>query len=254
METLIDDVRFGLRLFLKKPGFTLVAVLTLALGIGANTAIFSVVNGVLLRPLPYSDPQGLVVVFQDHSRIEGPSREWTSFENFSDWREQNKVFEGMFALGDYTAALRTPEPEQIRVGAVSHDAFTILGVSPHLGRTFRADEDRPAAELVVLLSYSLWQRKFGGDSEVLGRRIAIGDTPATVVGVLPPRAAFPLIPGPELFVPLRIDRSTSCGRGCVTLRAVARLRPGVSLERAWSDMAAVAQRGDRLSGGQLRVA
>jgi putative ABC transport system permease protein len=242
METLFADVRFGLRLLLQKPGITLVAVLTLALGVGANTAIFSVVNGVLLRPLPYADPQNLVMVWQDHSRRDGPPTEWASFENFSDWREQSEVFDGVFAFGNYAATLRMPDPEQIQGASVSHDALSILGITPLLGRGFRPEEDSPKAELVVLLSHSLWQRSFGSDRGVLGRRIALGETPATVVGVLPPETLFPLIADPEIFVPLRIDPSTSCGRGCVNLRVVARLASGVSLERASADMEAIAHR------------
>ena len=242
METLFADVRFGLRLLLQKPGITLVAVLTLALGVGANTAIFSVVNGVLLRPLPYAEPRELVVAWQDHSRIGGPSTEWASFENFSDWREQNEVFDGTFALANYAATLRMPEPEQIQGASVSHDALSILGITPLLGRDFHPEEDSPKAELVVLLSHSLWQRRFGGDRSVLGRRITLGEQPASVIGVLPPGAIFPLIADPEVFVPLRIDPSSSCGRGCVNLRVVARLAPGVSLDRAGADMEAIARR------------
>jgi putative ABC transport system permease protein len=242
MESLFADARFGLRLLLQKPGMTLVAVLTLALGVGANTAIFSVVNGVLLRPLAYAEPSNLVMVWQDHSRIEGSPTEWASFENFSDWREQNEVFDGVFAFGSYAATLRTPDPEPIQGASVSHDAFSTLGITPLVGRGFRSEEDSPKAELVVLLSHSLWQRRFGGDRAVLGRRITLGEEPATVVGVLPPDTIFPFVSDPEIFVPLRIDPSTSCGRGCVTLRVAARLAPGISLERAGADMESIARR------------
>jgi putative ABC transport system permease protein len=245
METLIADVRFGLRLLLQKPAVSLVAVATLALGIGANTAIFSVVNGVLLRPLPYAEPQELLTVWQDHSRIDGPATEWASFENFSDWREQNEVFAGVFALSNYSTTIRLPEPEQIQGASVSHDAFSILGIAPMLGRAFRPEEDDPESELVVMISHSLWQRRFGGESGVLGRPITLGDSPATVIGVLPPDFIFPLIPDPEIFVPLRIDASNSCGRGCVTLRVIARLEPGVDLSRARVDLEGVAQRLER---------
>jgi putative ABC transport system permease protein len=245
METLVADVRFGLRLLLSKPGISLIAVATLALGIGANTAIFSVVNGVLLRPLPYAEPQELVMIWQDHSRRDGPATEWTSFENFSDWREQNQVFEGVFALSNYSTTVRLPEPEQIQGASVSHDAFSILGVAPLLGRSFLLGEDDPKSELVAMISHSLWQRRFGGEGDVLGRHIALGESPATVIGVLPPDLIFPLIPDPEIFVPLRIDHSNSCGRGCVTLRAIARLGPGVDLSRARVDMEGIAQRLER---------
>ena len=142
MENLIRDIRYGVRVLGNKPGFAVVAILTLALGIGANTAIFSVVNGVLLRPLPYADPDALVMVWHDFTRIDGPIDEWASPDNFFDWRDQNEVFDGMFALGGAGPTLTgIDEPEMLSGAAASWDAFEIMGVRPEHGRGFLPEED-----------------------------------------------------------------------------------------------------------------
>ena len=245
METLISDIRYGFRLLLHEPGTTVVAVLTLALGIGTMTAIFSVVNGVLLRPLPYDAPDELVMVWQDHTRrrVNGPATEWASPDNFFDWREQNEVFDGMFALGGWGPTLSgADEPEQLNGAVASHDVFTILGIDPVLGRGFRPEEDAANTELVVVLAHSLWQRRFSGSRDVLGATLTLDGQPATVIGVMPPELDFPIISKPEIFAPLQIDSTNACGRGCVTLRVVARLKEAGNLEGARSDMNTIAAR------------
>ncbi len=243
METLIADLRYGLRFLWQKPGITLVALVTLALGIGANTAIFSVVNGVLLRPLPYAEPEELVMVWQDHTRIDGPATEWASPDNFVDWRAQNDVFEGMFAFSGWSPTLTgVQEPEQLNGAAVSYDAFSILGTKPLLGRDFRLEEDQPKAARVVLLSHALWQRRFAASPDVIGKAIRFDNETATVIGVMPPELEFPILQQPEIFTPLAIDPADGCGRGCVTLRVIGRLKHGVALEQARADMNAVAAR------------
>jgi putative ABC transport system permease protein len=243
METLIADVRYGLRFLWKKPGITLVALVTLALGIGANTAIFSVVNAVLLRPLPYSEPEELVMVWQDHTRIDGPATEWAAPDNFVDWRAQNDVFQGMFALSGWSPTLTgVQEPEQLNGAAVSYDAFSLLGTKPMLGRDFRPEEDQPKAARVVLLSHSLWERRFASRPDVIGKTMRFEKETATIIGVMPPELAFPVLRKPEIFTPLAIDPADGCGRGCVTLRVIGRLKPGVPLARARADMNAVAAR------------
>jgi putative ABC transport system permease protein len=243
METLLYDLRYGLRLLRQRPGFTAVAILTLAIGTGANTAIFSVVNSVLIRPLPYEDPDRLTMVWQDLTRIDGPEREWATPDNFFDWRDQNEVFEGMFALGGWGPTLSgMGGPEQLNGAVASFDALTLLGVEPILGRTFRPEEDTAASELVVVVSHSLWQRRFAGDRDVLGRTITLDTQPATIVGVLPAGFDFPIIRDPEILAPLRIDRTNACGRGCYTLRVIARLKSDVTFERAQADMDAIAAR------------
>jgi putative ABC transport system permease protein len=246
MEALLSDVRYGLRLLLRQPGVAVVALVTLAFGVGANSAIFSVVNGVLLRPLPYPVPSGLFMVWQDHTRREGPANEWASPDNFFDWRDQNEVFQGMFAFSSWTPTLTgVDEPEQLAGAQVSHDAFSILGVAPAVGRSFRPDEDRAGAPPVVILSHALWQRRFSGDRSIVGSSLRLGDQPAEIVGVLPPGFEFPLLQSTDIYSPLAIDRSNSCGRGCVTLRVIGRLTPGVPLARARSDMDAIAARLER---------
>jgi len=243
MEDFIQDLRYGLRVLRSKPGFTIVAVLTLALGIGANTAIFSVVNGVLLRPLPYADPDALVMVWQDHTRIEGPIDEWASPDNFFDWRDSNDVFTGIFAIGGFGGTLTgVDEPEMLNGARVSHDAFRIMGVEPVIGRGFLPSEDNSSGERVAVLGHDLWQRRFEGDEAAIGSSITLNGTPYTIVGVMPPDFAFPLVGGGDVFVPARLDPSNSCGRGCVTLRTMARLQDGVSLEQAQSNMDTLAAR------------
>jgi len=160
METLIKDIRYGVRSLLKRPGFTAIAVITLALGIGANTTLFSFVNGILLRPLPYRDP-GQLVILDETSPKQGIKSFSVSYPNFVDWREQNHVFEdvAVYQAGTYSL-VGAGEPEQIPGARISQGLFELLGVAPKLGRTITAEEDRPETNNAVLISYSLWQRRF----------------------------------------------------------------------------------------------
>jgi len=243
MESFFQDLRYGARALRHKPGFAIVAVLTLALGIGANTAIFSVVNGVLLRPLPYPDPDALVMVWQDHRLAEGPIDEWASPDNFFDWRDSNEVFDGIFALGGFGPTLTgVDEPEMLSGAAVSYNAFEVMGIEPILGRGFTVEEDNANAAPVAVLGYEFWQRRFNGDDEVIGTAITLNGVPRTIVGVMPPGFAFPVVSGPDIFAPLGLDSTNSCGRGCVTLRSMARLGAGVSLDQAQANMDAVGAR------------
>jgi len=241
MENLLHDIRYGFRVLRNRPGFTIVAVLTLALGIGANTAIFSVVNGVLLRPLPYADPDSLVMVWQDHTRIEGPIDEWASPDNFFDWRDNNDVFSGVIVLGGFGPTLTgDDDPEMLSGARVSHNAFEVMGVEPVAGRGFLPGDDTATSAPVVVLGYELWQRRFDGDEAVVGTTLTLDGAPATVVGVMPPDFAFPIVAGRDIFAPSRLDASNSCGRGCVTLRVIARLEDGVLLETAQANMDTIA--------------
>src|SRR5947209_1933025 len=184
MGTLLQDLRFGLRTLLKNPGFTAVAVLTLALGIGANTAIFSVVNAVLLRPLPYKDSSQLVMIWQGRGTPVSPL-------NFLDYEKQNRVFEHMatFNAGSLTLT-EIAEPERIRTGLVTADFFEVLGVRPILGRTFSSGEDQEGQNNVVVLSHGLWQRHFGANPKVVGQTVVLDKKPHLVIGVLPSDFAF----------------------------------------------------------------
>ncbi|MEO6726467.1 MAG: ABC transporter permease, partial [Blastocatellia bacterium] len=190
MQTLWQDLRYCARMLMKKPGFTLIAVLTLALGIGANTAIFTVVNAALLRPLPYAQPDRLVHLFETTPQKNYGQRE-ASYPDFQDWR-QNQVFDGMALYrGGGGLMLNTPDgSERIDAGIVSANFFAVLGVAPQLGRAFQDDEDKQGAGRVVLLSHSFWQRHFNGDAKVIGQSIVLSDNNYTVIGVLPPNFQF----------------------------------------------------------------
>ncbi len=242
MDQFIQDIRYAIRMMFKNPGFTLVALITLALGIGANTAIFSLVNGLLLRPLPYGTPERIVMVWQDYSRRSGVEREWTSADTFFDWRDQNHVFEGISVIDAWLPTISAGEPEQISGATATYNIFSVLGVSPAIGRTFVAEEDKPNGRKVVILSDGLWKRRFGGDRNVIGKDILINGEKYSVIGVMPPRFEFPMEPTAQIWTPIQVDSTNSCGRDCITLRAIARLKPGVSLAQAKSDMDLVTQR------------
>ena len=191
MEILFRDVRYGLRSLLKQPGFTAIAVITLALGIGANTAIFSVVNAVLLRPLPYSEADRLFVPWG--RRDDMRNHTVVSYPDFVDWQAQTKTLEQVAAYNSSGALLREDDadPEPIYGAAVSADLFPLLRVTPILGRPFTRADDQPNAPPVIVLGYSLWQRRFNADPNIVGRQIKIGNTNVTVLGVAPEGFRFP---------------------------------------------------------------
>src|ERR1700683_5145393 len=196
MGTLLQDLRYGARMLRKSPGFTIVAVLTLALGIGANTAIFSVVNGVLLRPLPFRDPSRLVLIAEKSSF---PIIS-TSYENYLDWRDQSHSFESMEATRAGSITLTgAGEPERLNVRMATAGLFSMLGINAQIGRTFLSEEDRAGGAPVALLSYGLWQRRFGGSPDIIGKNIKLDTRPYTVVGVLP--AGFQVFQSADVFVP-----------------------------------------------------
>src|SRR5436309_1261859 len=183
LADLAQDLRYGLRTLLKNPGFTIVAVTALALGIGANSAIFSVVNAVLLRPLPFKNPEQLVMVWENATHAGFP-KNTPSPPNFLDWQRQNTVFTGMAAMAERSFNLTgVGEPERLDGRRVSAYPFEVLGVSPLLGRTFVPDDDRPGAH-VVLLRYSLWQRRFGSDPNIIGRAVTLNGERYNVIGVM----------------------------------------------------------------------
>src|SRR3954466_8596090 len=173
MNTFFKDIQYGMRSLLKRPGFAAIAIITLALGIGANTTLFSFVNGVLLRPLPYKDAERLVGLDETNLK-QGVESFSVSYPNFVDWRKQNTVFEdiGVFQESNYTL-VGGGDPEQIPGARVSQGMFEILGVAPIMGRTINADEDRPETNNAVILSYGLWQQRFGADPNVVGRSLSI---------------------------------------------------------------------------------
>jgi putative ABC transport system permease protein len=243
MDSLLRDVKFSVRSLLKRPALTIITILTLALGIGANTAIFSVVNAVLWRPLPYNDPARLLMVWENHQARGGPEREWLSPSDFEDWRAQNRVFTHLSAMNDWGPTLTgLDEPEPLVGAAVSHDIFALLGREPSMGRSFLPEEDQPGAANVVVLSNELWQRRFASDRGIIGKSISLNEDRYTVVGVMPAGFKFPVIANTELWRPLRPTINASCQRGCLVLRAIARLKPDTSLEKARVEMSTIAHR------------
>ncbi|MDA2936770.1 ABC transporter permease [Acidobacteria bacterium AH-259-A15] len=238
MSALLQDLRYGVRMLTKNPGFTVVAVLTLALGIGANTAIFSVVNGVLLHPLPYPDSDRLVMLWETYVQ-KGWFQGSASLPNFTDWRERNQTFEEMAAFRTTGANLSgEDQPDRVTVADVTHRFFSILGVETALGRTFLPEEDQPGRAKVVVLSHGLWERRFGADPNTLGQKLMLNGEAATVVGVMP--AAFDFPEDIDLWAPLALD-STQRGRRSQFLRVIARLKPALTLEQAQAQMDIIAR-------------
>jgi len=237
MTTLIQDLRYGLRMMAKNPGFTAVALMALAIGIGANTAIFSVVNGVLLRPLPYADPERLMMVYE-RSREFGQMS--VAYPNFLDWRRENHSFADMAAYrGDDFNFTGSGQPEHLRGEFVSASLLPVLGVNPLLGRNFLPQEDRQGASGVVMLTYGLWKRRFGIDPNILGKTMTLNARSYKVIGVLP--SDFRFRRQAELYVPLAQglsvelnDRESHPG-----LRVVGRLKPDVTMAAAQADMTSI---------------
>lgn len=244
---MFQDLRYALRQLRKSPVFTVVAVLAIAIGIGANTAIFSVVNAVLLLPLPYDDPDRLVTILHEYDHPVAPG-------NVLDWRAQNRVFEDIGVAESWTANLSsTGQAESVNALRVSTNLFPMLGVQPLLGRFFLSDEEKTGDEHKVILSYGLWQRRFGGDRAIVGRSITLQGEPYTVVGVMPSGFQFApfWVTKAQLWAPLALgQRLTS--REINSLRAFARLRAGVSVEQARADMATITARLERQFPGTNR--
>jgi predicted permease len=237
----LQDLRYAARILWKNPGFTAVAVIALALGIGANTAIFSVVNTVLLRPLPYKDPEQLVMVWEDNSR-QGYPRDTPTAANYVDWRDQNSVFSGMAAIADNNFNLTgVGDPERLKGRSVSASLFPVLGVDPQLGRVFVAAEDQPGSQRVVLLSHRLWQRRFAGDPAIAGKTLTLNNETYTVVGVMPARFQFPENDD-ELWVPIAFSAEEAANRDRHYLQVIARMKPGVALAQAQSEMTTIGAR------------
>ncbi|HXG67739.1 MAG TPA: ABC transporter permease [Blastocatellia bacterium] len=254
MPTLRQDIIYGARMLRKNPGFTAVAVIAIALGVGANTAIFSVVNTVLLRPLPYAEPERLVAVWERDTRealskARPISYNGVAYPNFFDWRAQSQSFEriAVYQYSDF-ALTGGDAPVHLVGQVVSPDLFDLLGAQPRLGRWFTMEEEKPGNRVAVI-SYGLWQRQFGGDPEIVGRAVTLNAKPFTIVGVAPPGFQFPIAADPiELWVTSAVhgekeeedDKPQTEQRGWHSLQAIARLKPGVSIEQAQAEMDAIA--------------
>jgi putative ABC transport system permease protein len=243
LGALIADARYGLRALRRNPGFTAVAIVTLVLGVGANTAIFSVVDAVLVRPLPYRDPSRLVYISEFWPR-ERPVKTVPS-PDFANWSEHDRLFEGLAAYGGGAELNLTSmgEPERVQGARVTADFFTLLGVQPVLGRDFLSEEDRPGGRSVVLLSYELWQRRFGSDAKIVGSSVQLDGEPYTVVGIAPAGFRFPDDDfRAQVFLPMLVARVADWKSPSPDpskfrlLRTLARLRPGVTLDGARAEL------------------
>jgi putative ABC transport system permease protein len=241
METFVKEIRYGIRSLGKRPGFTTIAVITLALAIGATTAIFSVVNAVLLRPLPFADPDRLVMVWEDAS-FAGFPRNTPAAGNYADWKSQNHVFEDMAALDIRSFNLTGDgEPEKIDAFGVTANLFPLLGSKAALGRTFSPEEDQPQANKVAVISNTLWQKRYGGEQNIIGRELLLNGQKYTVVGVMP--EGFQLFDKEiGLWVPIAFTSEQLASRGRHYLTVMARLKPGVSLKEADAEIHSIQQR------------
>ena len=240
MRSLWQDLRYGLRALRKRPGFTLLSILTLAIGIGVNTAIFSIVNAALLRPLPYAQPDRLVRIWETHTAKDLSEME-ASYPNYIDWVKQSTVFEQLVAYdGISVTLLGRGVPVRISGVRVTPNFFSVLGVSPVLGRNYRSEDAHASSAPVALISYEFWQRYFGGDVGALGQAVNLSSQLYTVIGVLPPNFEFAL-DASQVWVPLSVN-ADNVQRNNHWLRTIGRLRPGVSLSQAQAEMTTIAER------------
>jgi predicted permease len=243
MTTLLQDLRHGVRLLAKSPGFAVAAILVLALGIGANTAIFSIVQGVLLEPLPFPHPERLVLVWHTPPPDAFPGMKTFSVStaNYLDWKRENHSFEGMAISGYAGLALTgSGEPESIPAARVSSEFFSVFGAKPALGRTFTAAEDQPGADRVIVLSHQLWKTRFGGDASIVGREIRLNDQPYRVLGVMGPEMRIPDFS--RAWVPTGFDAEARAVRNNHNFLVYARLKPGVDIPRATAEMTLISER------------
>src|SRR5687768_12647659 len=247
MTTLLADIRFGARMLLKSPMMTVIALLALTLGIGANTAIFSVVNAVLLRTFPYSNPEQIVLVWEKRQGAR-TDQNVINLGNFTDWKQQNQVFADMATFFDRSFNLTSDgEPEEVPGQFAGTNLFSVLGTNAALGRTFVAEDDREGQPRVAVISYGLWQRRFGGDTNIVGRKIALNEQPTTIVGVMPAEFGWHIRRGTQaskpadIWIPLRISNEMLMRRGRFA-SSVARLKPGVTIDQAQREMDTISAR------------
>lgn len=240
MGTVLRNVRIASRILIKTPILLLVVTIALGIAIGASTAIFSVVNAVLISPLPYDKPERIVMVWMDNRRMR-VDRDIHSYPNYVDYRDQNQVFEHLAAYGGMSVNLTGyGEPERVIGASSTANLFQVLGVQPLHGRVFSIDEEQPGRDQVVVLGYGLWRRRFGGDSGILGQTVSLSDVSRTVIGIMPPDFKFPHR-NAELWVPLAVDRNRAASRGAFSLYAIGRLKPEATLAQARSDLGRIAE-------------
>src|SRR5918993_785955 len=239
-ERLMGDIRYALRNLLKRPGFTIIAVTTLALGIGANTAIFSAINALLLKPLPFPELDRVVAIW-DKLPSRGVTRNEVTVANYLDWQSQSQSFEQL-ALNRWWSANLTgiDPPERIQGFLVTANFFDALGMKPIMGRNFSAEENQPGKEAVAIITHSLWQRRFGGDPNIISKTITVNSIVRTVIGVMPERFNYPK--GSEVYAPLPMTPELMRSRGDHSYYIVGRLKPGVSIESAQAELDGISAR------------
>lgn len=243
VDELRQDLVVGVRILRRAPSFTIVALLTLAIGIGANTAIFGVLRSVLLRPLPYPEADQLVQVWSDHRALGRKEPEWLTFPDFAEWRTDNTTFSAMAGYQGWGPVITgTGDPESLSGALVSGDFFPLLRTNPAIGRLIGPTDDDANAERVVVLSHTFWRRRFGSDPSVVGRNVTLNGVDWRVVGILPESFRAPLAATTDIFGPIRRPSNASCGRGCIVLHGIGRLKPNTSLAAAQADLARIAAR------------
>jgi putative ABC transport system permease protein len=243
---MFEDLRYSLRVLARSPSFTLVAVVGLALGIGANSAIFTAMNAVLLRPLPYKESEQLVLLWE-LNRHNGDHEIKASAPDYIDWKEQNSVFQDIAAFNANSGLglnlSGADHPARISATSVTGNLFSVLGVTPAFGRSFLPDEERPGSAPVCILSDGLWRRRFGSDSKIIGKAVTLNDEMWTVVGIMPAGFRFPQSVDPvDLWVPAMVRSTARTKRAHHYLGVIARLKPGLSLDHAQAELNALARR------------
>src|ERR1044072_220422 len=231
METLLQDLRYVLRRLTQQLSFTAIAIFTLAIGIGATTTIFSVVNSIILKPLPYAHPDRLAMVWMDNSRI-NVKEDWHSYPNYVDYRDNSQTFEDIAIFNNRSFNLTGEgEPERILGAFGSANLFKVFGVEPIRGRTFTVEEEERYKDLVTFISYGLWQRRFGSDPDIVGKKIAFNGVNREVIGVMPLGFNFPR-KETEMWVPPSLNQNVRAARGSLWLQVIGRLKPGVTIKQA----------------------
>src|SRR5829696_1086783 len=233
MESLLGDIRYALRNLLRRPGFTLIAVVTLAVGIGANTAIFSAINALLLKPLPFPELDRVVAIW-DKQPSQGITHNEVTFANYRDWQSQTKSFEHLALYRWWSANLTGIDPpERIQGFLVTTNFFDVLGMKPIMGRNFFPDENQDGDD-VAIISHSLWQRRFGGDPNILDKTITLSNTVCTIIGVMPEHFNFPK--GGEVYATLTMTPQLSQNRGSHANYVIGRLKSGATIEGSQAEI------------------
>lgn len=239
-SSITRDVRYAIRMLLRNPGFTTIALLTFAVGIGVNTAVFSVFNGVLLRPLPYPDADRITMMWVDN-RPQGIKEDIGSYPNYRDWREQNTTYEHVAAFtGANFTVTGSDEPDRIPGARTTANFHDVIGLKPVIGRLYTEEHEKVGNDAVVLLSHGLWQRKFGGTRDVIGKTIVLNGVAHEIIGVMPPELRVPS--SAELWKPLAVPDAQRNARGSFWLPVIGRLKPGVSVEQAQTEIGGIADR------------